>query len=193
MVKESKKGISHARNKGAKVAFGNVYCFCDADHLVSKDWLKTADKLLRSADADSGLNIFENKSLLKKIYYNTYTTFTYSIITLVGLLTGKTFLIGCNMAIKSDLFWELGGFEPIVVEDVWMSRKFAKIPNKTSLWSPKMICRVSSRGFDTKGFIRTLAYWTIAAFVKTPQTRYSFSSQEKPKVLTLLPKYTQEN
>ncbi len=37
VVKEEKRGVSHARNKGAKLAKGDILCFIDADGVLSKD------------------------------------------------------------------------------------------------------------------------------------------------------------
>jgi len=69
VVKEEKRGISYARNKGAKLAKGDILCFIDADGVLSKDWLKEARKVLsnKKVQAVDGLFIFSHQNILKRI------------------------------------------------------------------------------------------------------------------------------
>src|SRR3972149_10557322 len=47
VLKEKNNGLSHARNRGAREARGNVLCFIDADSIVSDEWLRRAKTALR--------------------------------------------------------------------------------------------------------------------------------------------------
>jgi len=44
VVKETKRSLSLARNKGAQVSRGDFLCFVDADGILSKNWLLEAEK-----------------------------------------------------------------------------------------------------------------------------------------------------
>ena len=63
VVNEQKRGISHARNKGAKIAIGDILCFVDADGVVSNNWLKEAKKTLSNQEIKFavGINIFSHR------------------------------------------------------------------------------------------------------------------------------------
>lgn len=174
VVRENKKGISYARNKGARQAKGDIYCFMDADGILKEGWLSEAKKVLsnKKVDAVSGLNIFTSKKTIKLIWYNSYTLIAYSIIFFLNLIFGKSFLAGNNFTIRGKTFWKLGGFEPVIGEDYWFSRKFSKF-NYKSILNLKMTIYYSSRRFISKGYLKTIIFWIIDTLKKIPQTNYS--------------------
>ncbi len=179
VVKEEKRGISHARNKGARVAKGDILCFVDADGILSRNWLKEAqrafsDQKLQAAD---GLIIFSHQKILKRFWYNIYTLIVYTGIILSKIFLSKHFFTGNNMAIKKEIFEKLGGFEAVVDEQVWLSRKFWKLSNNKALFNPKMVIYYSSRGFDSLGYLRTIIYWAKAALARVSQDGYHYKSR----------------
>lgn len=180
VVKERKKGISHARNKGASVAGGDVLCFVDADGELKDAWAKHARQGLKDkkVQAAIGINIFTHEKPSKYLLYNSYTVVGYSGLLLYKMVSGKTFLSGNNFAIRKDTFDKLGGFDPVVAEDYWLSKKFWKLKHKKAVFNPKMIIRYSSRGFDTAGYYKTINLWIKSALKPVSQENYSFENKD---------------
>jgi glycosyltransferase involved in cell wall biosynthesis len=180
VVKEEKRGISHARNKGAKLAKGDILCFIDADGVLSKNWSKEARKVLsnKKVQAVDGLIVFSHQNILKRIWYNTYTIVVYSGIVLSKMFLSRHFFTGNNMAIKRGVFEELGGFEPVVDEQIWLSKKFWKLSNNRGVFNPRMIIHYSARGFDSLGYLKTICYWVKAFFVKVSQDGYHYKGRK---------------
>jgi len=150
VVKESKRSLSLARNKGAQVSRGNFLCFVDADGILSKNWLLEAEKKIskRNLDAVSGLVYFYHKNILKKIWYNIYTFFAFLGVEILYVFGKRLYLVGNNLVIKKSLFNKLGKFKPIICEDFWLSINYWKLKNRNCFFNPKMIISYSSRGFD---------------------------------------------
>lgn len=183
VVKEEKKGLSNARNAGAKVAKGSILCFIDADGVVSSSWLKEALKSLSNSkiSAVSGLNVFNHHDPVKKFWYNAYTVSAYTFVLSFHSLLSWTFLVGNNMAIRKEVFKELGGFEPVVGEDFWLSHYFGKRKyNFKGAVNLKMKVELSARRFDQKGFLRTVFLeWIADTLLKTPQVKYATLEQQE--------------
>jgi glycosyltransferase involved in cell wall biosynthesis len=180
VVPESKKGISHARNKGASVAAGDILCFIDADGVVSEDWVKQAKKGFASREVQAvvGLNVFTHERPAKYLLYNSYTVISHSGLFLYKMIAGKTFLTGNNLAIRKSAFDKLGGFDPVVAEDAWLSKKFWKLKHKKAVFNPKMVVKYSSRGFDAAGYYKTINLWIKSALKPVSQDNYNFENKE---------------
>lgn len=172
VVKEKKRGISKARNRGASIAKGEYLCFIDADEVLSKKWLQVADKrTLKGKTLIDGLIVFTNKNKLKEYIYNFYTLIIYMVLTLSKYLARKHFVTGNNMVIKRSLFEKIGGFDPVVSEQISFSKKLWKLKVNSSIQFD-MIVYASSRRFDREGYIRTILRWAKAAVIKTSDKNY---------------------
>jgi glycosyltransferase involved in cell wall biosynthesis len=178
VVKEKKKGISPARNKGAKKAKGEYLCFIDADGKLTQNWLKKADAILKKKKVDAvvGLNIFSHENIIKRVWYNTYYLFAYLGIYLSKLLFNRIIFEGNNLVIKKEFLLKIGGFNPVVGEGVWTSKKFRALKG-TSVFSPQMIIYYSSRGFDEVGYIKTIIYWIVGTVTKKDGSDYSYKNK----------------
>jgi glycosyltransferase involved in cell wall biosynthesis len=177
VVNEKKQGLSNARNRGFKEAKGNIICFIDADGVVSRYWLQIAELTFKTSKANalSGLIIYNHKNVFKQIWYNTYTFFPYLYQYFLNIITGRLGLIpGNNMAIRREVFEKLGGFESVIGEDFWLTKKYFKMGFRGARFIPGMIIRYSSRGFDAKGYLRTIVYWFFKSLKKTSQKGYSW-------------------
>ena len=179
LVEEENKGISNARNLGASKAKGTYLCFIDADGVLKNDWLTEVREVLGKEDvtAIAGLNVFTHKNLFKRFYYNIYTFFAYSSLILLKIISGKLFLPGNNLVIKRDVFSRLGGFDPYIGEDLFLSKKFWKLKNVKSFFNQKMIIYYSSRGFDEVGFLKTILFWIISSIFKVSGKNYSYKTK----------------
>jgi len=177
VVIEKKRGLSNARNAGAKAATGDIVCFIDADGELGRNWLKACNKSFESdTDLVSGFIVYKNKSLLKKLYYNSYLFFAHPFLFITHKLTKTPYVIGNNVAFRKKSFLKIGGFPPFVAEDFWLTQKLAKAKYKGKL-NTKMIVHYSSRGFESAGYIKTIIYWAKAASRKVPQNNYSYKNK----------------
>jgi len=182
VVKEKKRGISPARNRGAKEAKGEYLCFVDADGELTENWLKEANRILnkKKVDAIVGLNIFKHENFVKRIWYNTYNFVVYVGIYLSKALFGKIIFEGNNLVIKRSFLLKIGGFDPVVGEGVWTSKKF-RAAGGTSVFSPQMIVHYSARGFEEVGYIKTIIFWITATAVRKSCNKYTYKNKNWQK------------
>jgi glycosyltransferase involved in cell wall biosynthesis len=178
VLKEKNNGLSHARNRGAREAKGDVLCFIDADSIVSDEWLSRAKATLRRTKhkAVAGQNVFAHDSLSKFCLYNTYSIAAFFLMLFLKA-GGHIFLAGNNLAIKKNLFYELGGFEPYIAEDYWLSKKYWSMENSNGAFDPRMLIYLSSRGFDSAGYFKTISLWLRCTIFKKSQKNYSFKNK----------------
>jgi len=183
VVKESKRGLSNARNAGAKAACGDILCFIDADGKVSPDWLEQALQELSNPkiSAVSGLNIFQSEDPVKKFWYNTWTVGAYTFVMSFHSLFSWTYLVSNNMAIRKSTFNVLGGFESVVGEDFWLSHNFGKKRSFKGAVNLRMRVNLSSRRFVQNGFLKTVFLdWIVDSLTRTPQVKYkTLDKQDK--------------
>jgi glycosyltransferase involved in cell wall biosynthesis len=179
LIHESQKGISHARNRGAKEAKGDYLCFIDADGQLTPYWLDFMRSNLskKSPHALVGMNVFTHKKHIKFIWYNTYTAIAYFFVFLQSLLNTGIFIGGNNLAIKKEIFNKLNGFDPLVAEDYWFTKKFRRDKKLKAVFVPRAVVLYSSRGFDHAGYLRTIIYWIVSSLKKRPQEGYSYKTK----------------
>jgi glycosyltransferase involved in cell wall biosynthesis len=178
VVHEATRGLSHARNRGAEAAHGDVVCFIDADGVLSDDWLRAARACFSDpgVGAASGLSVYTHPNVLKRVWYNTYVIATDMGVLFSSLLFGRMVFAGNNLAIRRELFLRIGGYEDVIGEGMWLSRRFwgsgyrGKLCRGMLLWN-------SSRGFDEMGYVRTVAYWVRSSFERRTQAGYSYRSR----------------
>lgn len=99
-----RKGASHARNVGAKVATGDYLVFCDADDVIAPDWLLAVEKAFRNDDFVA--SCFE---------YSLLNTTPGSTTQADGLQNFRVpfmpFAGGCGLGIKRSLHETVLGFD----------------------------------------------------------------------------------
>ena len=115
-VRESRLGLSQARNTGAGIARGSVVAFIDDDAVVLRGW---AAALLRGfenspAVAVGGKSILDwpggrRPKWLPKRYESLYSGVDYGEV--ATRLNPPHIPYGVNMAFRSDWLRELGGFD----------------------------------------------------------------------------------
>jgi cellulose synthase/poly-beta-1,6-N-acetylglucosamine synthase-like glycosyltransferase len=128
VVPEEHKGLVFAREKGARVAKGEIIAYTDADTRVPKDWLK---RIISAFDQDpslvgyGGTYRISSGPRITQFLVNHGMYYFY----LVGkILTRKWVLIGPNMAFKASAFKKTGGFDTTVMqgEDIDICQKLYK-------------------------------------------------------------------
>jgi glycosyltransferase involved in cell wall biosynthesis len=100
IVKEKKKGVVFARNKGFSKAKGDILVRCDADSILPKNWIKKIKENFSKNKIDglTGPIIFYDFFLKTAFFSNIY------LILIKILQKGET-LLGPNMAISKKI-WE---------------------------------------------------------------------------------------
>lgn len=179
LAREEQAGLSHARNRGAGVAQGEIVCFIDADGVLAEGWLKAVQACFADpkVGAVSGLSIYRHPNPLKEIYYNLYTFGVAAGASLSNLLFSRMFFTGNNLAIRRTLFQQIGGYDPVIGEGMWLSRRFWELPGWKGRLCPRMILWNSPRGFEHKGFLRTVAYWVTSSILRRSQTGYTYKTR----------------
>ncbi|MCS6881306.1 MAG: glycosyltransferase family A protein [Oscillochloridaceae bacterium] len=178
VVREEKRGLSHARNRGALAASGDIVCFIDADCRLSKGWLRSARRCFARSGIGAvlGPSIYVHASLLKRLWYNLYVVGVVVAVAVSQVFFRRMVFTGNNLAIRRDLFLQLGGYEPVIGEGYWFSRRFWRQSAYQGRFCARMILWNSPRGFEHHGFIRTLAYWIRGTLRRVSQEGYTYKT-----------------
>ncbi len=179
VAREDRRGLSHARNRGAEVAQGEVVCFIDADGVLAPSWLGSARRCFADpgVGAASGLSIYLHASPVKVIWYNLYPLVSFAGTWLSSVLFSRMPFAGNNLAMRRRLFLELGGYEPVIGEGLWLSHRLWGRREYRARLCPSMLLWNSSRGFEAMGYLRTLGYWLSGSLSKRSQAGYSYKSR----------------
>jgi glycosyltransferase involved in cell wall biosynthesis len=107
---EPRPGLSHARNAGAAASHSSWLAFTDDDCLVDPHWLRA----LRAAVAERPrLEVIGGRvDLADPRDLSTSTRLFPDAVEIADIDTLMGRMIGCNLAIRADLFQALGGFDP---------------------------------------------------------------------------------
>jgi GT2 family glycosyltransferase len=121
--------VAFARNKGAKIAKGEILVFTDADTILPKNWLS---RIKEEFERDKELIAFGGSC---EFYSGPISArlaskfFLKPFLILDKFFSGGFNLMGCNMAIKKEMFLKVGGFNEKLKlnEDVEISYRLRKI------------------------------------------------------------------
>jgi glycosyltransferase involved in cell wall biosynthesis len=147
VVREAVQGMTPARNRGFNEAKYEIIARCDADAIVSADWIKKIKKNFGKGDIDalSGPVFFNDSSILK----STFTLPSHLAWESFKLISGgKKYLIGPNMSITKDI-WEkvkniVNPDDTKVHEDMDISLKISKVHGRIG-YDPTLIVGISAR------------------------------------------------
>jgi glycosyltransferase involved in cell wall biosynthesis len=178
VVGEGKPGLSHARNGGARAASGDILCFIDADGTLAPGWLRAARRSFAWSHIGvvSGPSIYVHPHLRKRLWYNLYTLGVSAAGVLSSRLFGRMVFAGNNLAIRRELFFQIGGYEPVIGEGMWLSRRFWQQSAYQGRFCLSMILWNSPRGFEHHGFLRTMAYWISNSARRGSQEGYTYKT-----------------
>jgi len=124
-------GLMAARHMGCDEAGNEILCYIDDDSLVDKDWLCGIDEAFQDKDVVlvGGPNIAQYES--KPPYWTEYfwnTTRYGKVNTFLSLIDfgddmlviPPTYVFGCNLSVRKEIFLKLGGTYPDVYpEKYW--------------------------------------------------------------------------
>ncbi len=155
IVREERKGLTRARERGLKEATGDYLAYIDADTRLGKKWMGMLKKILMKRPEVvclSGPYTYYDAPLHKKIILNgtwwVSAPLTYRI---VGYM-----VLGGNFVAKKSALVAMGGFDQNIEfygEDTDIARrlsKHGKVMFKMAFSMPS-----SSRRFQAEGLIKT--------------------------------------
>jgi glycosyltransferase involved in cell wall biosynthesis len=160
IVKEKKKGVVFAKNKGFSKAKGDILARCDADSILPKNWIKKIkeDFSKNKIDGLTGPIIFYDFFLKTSFFSKIY------LILMKILQKGET-LLGPNMAISKKI-WEkikkeVCFDEKNIHEDIDLSLHILKNNGKI-IYDFNLIVYASSRRITKTPWIFFLNYpWRL--------------------------------
>jgi glycosyltransferase involved in cell wall biosynthesis len=97
---ESKKGLSHARNKAIELAKGEILAWTDDDLIVTKDWLSNLVAPIIANDADCVVGRVEIAPHLHREWMKPF----HRLWLAENINPSEPQLIGANMAIRKSCF-----------------------------------------------------------------------------------------
>lgn len=102
IIKETNQGMIYARNAGFNAAAGDIIARCDADTVVSEDWISQINKNFKKAPIAglTGMVIFYDSWLLKRVQFIYYFYFV-----LMRFFLKHNVFAGPNMVLTKKI-WE---------------------------------------------------------------------------------------
>lgn len=102
-----RRGISHARNVGARQSRGRVILFCDADDVAHPDWVREMVRALDGFDVVGGRLEYEQLNDARTRSWRR-TVSDHALPMNLGFLP---YAVGANFGVRADVYREVGGFD----------------------------------------------------------------------------------
>jgi glycosyltransferase involved in cell wall biosynthesis len=128
VVREERKGLTKARQRGLLEASGDIVAYTDADTKMPKGWVEKIHKHFEKNEnlvCVSGPGVYYDQSLLGKIIAWLYWFIAYIIYLFVGYM-----VYGANFAAKKNALENIGGFDENIIfygEDTNIARRLAEV------------------------------------------------------------------
>jgi glycosyltransferase involved in cell wall biosynthesis len=144
-IPESQLGLHNARHAGAKTASGNILVFTDDDATFAPDWLRAYQQAFceheeMAAAGGPVLPVWET-SPPNWITQLMKGEKSFSILSLIMPrqnfeLDNQGIFFGVNMAVRKELLFSLGGFNPEIYGDRWLGDGETGLNRK--IWQRKL-------------------------------------------------------
>jgi len=115
LSKETRQGLSYARNKGLALAKGTYISYIDDDGIAREDYIKQIKRYTEQFPDDVAFGGKVLPKYEKEQEPDWMSSYIERIISIVDLgnqvkVLKKTYPVGCNMIFKKLVFDEIGGF-----------------------------------------------------------------------------------
>jgi cellulose synthase/poly-beta-1,6-N-acetylglucosamine synthase-like glycosyltransferase len=168
VVREEKKGLLHARERGRVEAKGDIIANIDADCLPKKKWLKNGIKFFNNERvvAVSGPYYYFDGSWFFRTTSFFLQKHVYTATSVILQRFKKTgVLIGGNNLIRAKVLEETGGYDTSIIfygEDTATARKIAE--KGTIVFSPGFVMSTSARRFESEGTFKIFGLYLYHFF-----------------------------
>lgn len=166
VVREERKGLLWARERGRNESTGDIIANIDADCIPETDWLSRAIKHFENDhtmavtgpyDYYDGAPLFRRSSLItQKHLYQIVNALLQS-----SVLNSGAILIGGNNLIRANILSKMGGYNTALTfygEDTDTAKRVAR--HGRVVFDKNLIMKTSARRFKSHGTIRLiLTYW----------------------------------
>ncbi len=147
-----KKGVSHAKNLGAKKASSDILVFLDADTSISKKAIKRIAALSEKYDFGS--------LWVKPFPMNIKSKFFMSLKNIVfawGVYLGTNGILFCNV----EIFNKVGGFKDTLKKREDKDFVYSAIKHGKYRYIKSVYVETSMRRFEKKGYFWVIKYWVV--------------------------------
>jgi glycosyltransferase involved in cell wall biosynthesis len=159
VILRPKQGVGLARTEGAKEAKNDIFVFFDCDCTLAPDFVKRLKNHFsdKKIEAVGGFDLYESDSKIWEFIYNTYSLFVYTVVRVLHLITGKYWFAANNCTMRRELFFKVGGYRSVIMEDTDFMHRAPSNRNVKYDWKLKLT--LSDRRFKQDGFFRTVGLW----------------------------------
>ncbi|MDE1851164.1 MAG: glycosyltransferase [Candidatus Micrarchaeota archaeon] len=163
LIIDKRKGISPARNAGARAAKGDILLFLDADTKPSRDLLVTYDKIFKNRKVVAATGPILP---LEKTKGNIVAGYKFVSILFVkaSIALGRPSIVGSNFAVRRSAFEKARGFdERLMTYEDWDLSSRLKRLGKIA-YSDDAVVNTSIRRIAAWGMFGYFVYHTLNIF-----------------------------
>lgn len=155
VVKEEKKGVMRARQRGYQEASGNILAYIDADTKVPEGWV---ENVIDKFKGNSGLACLSGPYIYYDIprWQKILVKFYWYFLALPLYFVVRYMVVAGNFAIKKDVLDKMGGFDTNIEfygDDTDIARRASKFGKVK--FSPGFVMSTSGRRLSGQGLIKT--------------------------------------
>ncbi len=157
VIERPKRGMSNARNNGARIAKGSILIFIDADTMPERETLKAYVSAFEDRNivaATGPMRPLERATPFIRLSYLLLSVYLSRLLSAFGRLS----ISGSNFAVRRDAFENAGGFDEKLVtnESHSLSRKLRKYGRVSYVDGARV--RTSVRRITRWGLFRYLVF-----------------------------------
>lgn len=178
VVSNIARGVSRARNAGAKKATGEWIIFFDADTIISGSFIQEITEQL-SASSQFSLAALAYKAYSHNFFFRFLTYIAQSYQRLSFKIIGKPLIPGSAVAVKRTVHEKIGGFDENIRynEDFEYSiRAYQTAHNFKALRTPSLYFSV--RRLENGGWYKVIATYVKAEIMRMHGRKYDPSSYD---------------
>jgi glycosyltransferase involved in cell wall biosynthesis len=161
VIREPRKGLTRARQRGLEEAQGTILAYVDADTRMPQGWVR---RVLDTFGRDdrvvcvSGPYVFYDMSPIEAMFAKLY----WPLIVRPAYWLTRYMALGGNFAASRDALVKIGGFDATIAfygEDADIARRLAKVG--LVKFDMALVMGTSARRFRAEGFAVTTGRYTL--------------------------------